>query len=261
MTPQTTIVRVTRENLAEHPHAICFINPKHELYHKKVEWLGEQFDRGLVIKLLYIDGQKRPVGFIEYVPGEQCWRAVDATGYMFIHCLWINGKAIQHQGLGTQLIRDVERDAQEMLGVAVVTSDRSFMANRDIFIRNGYDVVTESGNEQLLVKSFRNGPLPSLLLHQSRLEAYEGLTILYSKQCPWVARFIEEVKPILEQENLQPTITELTTPQQAQQAPSLYGVFNLIYNGKLLADRYISTTRFKNILKKEIKPGPGSRSS
>jgi hypothetical protein len=46
-------------------------------------------------------------------------------------------------------------------------------------------------------------------------------------------------------------ITELKTPADAQNAPSLYSVFNLINNGKLLADRYISLTRFNNILKKE----------
>ncbi|MCP4751421.1 MAG: hypothetical protein GY866_11040 [Proteobacteria bacterium] len=40
--------------------------------------------------------------------------------------------------------------------------------------------------------------------------------------------------------------------EDAQKAPSLYGVFNLIYKGKLLADRNISITRFKNIVKKEI---------
>lgn len=38
---------------------------------------------------------------------------------------------------------------------------------------------------------------------------------------------------------------------KAQQAPSFYGIFNFIRDGKVLADRYISLTRFKNILKHE----------
>ncbi|MFC2163543.1 YoaP domain-containing protein [Acidobacteriota bacterium] len=45
----------------------------------------------------------------------------------------------------------------------------------------------------------------------------------------------------------------LKTAEQAQSAPSIYGVFNLIYDGTLLADHYISKTRFKNIIKKKIK--------
>jgi hypothetical protein len=55
MNLKTRIVEVTVNNIAEHPQAICFINPKHEFFHKKVDWLKEQFEIGLQIKLLYID--------------------------------------------------------------------------------------------------------------------------------------------------------------------------------------------------------------
>ena len=246
---ETNIIKITADNIAEHPQVICFINPKHELYHKKIDWLKDQFKNGLTIKLLYVNGEKRPVGFIEYIPGEYCCRAVKAKGYMFIHCLWTNGKKYQHQGLGTLLTDEVETDARNMLGVAAITSDKSFMANKEILIKNGYNTIAESGNEQLMVKQFKGGHLPSINNWQGKLEKYKGLSIVYSKQCPWVARFIEEVKPILEENNLKPSIIELKTAAQAQRAPSLYSVFNLIYNGKLLADRYISITRFKNIIR------------
>ena len=250
---KTRIVQVTEENLAEHPQAICFINPKHPSYPEKVNWLRHQFEKGLVIKLLYLEGEKRPTGFIEYVPGEFCWRAVNAKGYVFIHCLWTNGKTYQHQGLGTRLIQEAEKDGRELLGVSVLTSDHSFMANREIFLKNGYSIVSESGKEQLVVKQFRAGPPPSINDWETELKKYQGLTIIYSKQCPWVVRFVEEVKPILEKEKLNPAIIEIKTAEEAQKSPSIYGVFNLIYNGRLLADRYISTTRFMNILKKDIR--------
>jgi hypothetical protein len=246
------IVEVTAENLAQHPQAICFINPKHELYHRKVEWLEEQFRNGLKIKLLYLEGEKKPVGFIEYVPGQHCWRAVDAGGYVFIHCLWTNGKKHQHRGLGSLLVQEAEKDARGTRGVCVVTSDKSFMARKEIFLKNGYTVAAESGKEQLLVKQFKEGPPPSINDWQAELEKYRGLTIVYSRQCPWVARFIEEVKPILDERSLELEVIELESAAQAQKAPSLYGVFNLIHEGKLLADRYISTTRFQNILEKEL---------
>jgi hypothetical protein len=249
---KTEIVEVTSDNLAEHPQAICFINPKHELYHKKVEWLEEQFGKGLKIKLLYLEGEKRPVGFIEYVPGEYCWRAVDARGYVFIHCLWTNGKKHQHRGLGALLIQEAEREAQGTLGVCVVTSDKSFMAGKEVFIKNGYTVVAESGKEQLLVKQLKDGPHPSINDWQAELDKYRELTVVYSRQCPWVARFVEEVKPILEKRSLELEVIELKSAAEAQKAPSLYGVFNLIHEGKLLADRYISTTRFQNILEKDL---------
>jgi len=253
MSIKTNVVEVSADNISQHPQAICFINPKHEHYHKKIDWLKDQFKNGLKIKLLYIEGDKRPIGFIEYVPGEYCWRSVDAKGYMFIHCLWINGKKYQHHGLGTLLVEEVERDAKGMVGVAVVTSDKSFMATKEIFIKNGYSIVSESGKEQLIAKIFNKGPLPLINNWESQLKRYKGLAIVYSKQCPWVARFIEEVSPVLKENNLNPQIVELKNAAEAQKAPSLYSVFNLIHDGKLLADRYISITRFMNIIKKEAK--------
>lgn len=253
MSLETDMIEITVDNIAEHPQVICFINPKHEFYHKKIDWLTEQFKNGLKIKLLYIKDEKRPVGFIEYTPGEYCWRAVAARGYMFIHCLWTNGKKFQHLGLGSLLIKEVGMEAEKMLGVAAIASDRSFMAKKEIFIKNGFKILAESGDDQLMVKQFKDGPLPSLNNWQGELGKYKGLTMVYSKQCPWVARFIEEVKPILDKEKIKPKIIELKNASQAQRAPSLYGVFNLIYEGRLLADRYISTTRFLNIFRKEIK--------
>jgi hypothetical protein len=106
---KSKIINVTSDNLHEHPQVICYINPKHEFYHYKVDWLKKEFKHGLKTKLLYLDGEKKPVGFIEFIPGEYCWRSVNAKGYMFIHCLWTNGKKYQHQGLGSILLKEVEQ--------------------------------------------------------------------------------------------------------------------------------------------------------
>jgi hypothetical protein len=253
MSIKTIIIEVGPENLAEYPQVICYINPNHKHHHLKIDWLKQRFKEGLKIKLLYLEGEKKPVGFIEYVPGGYCWRAVNAKGYMFIHCLWTYGKNNQHKGLGRMLLEQVEQDAKDMLGVAAVASGGAFMANTSIFIKNGYKVAAESGKDQLLLKKFKEGPLPSILNWQAELAKYQDLTIIYSRQCPWVARFVEEIKPVLKKEKLEAHIIEMKSAAQAQKAPSLYAVFNLIYNGKLLADRYISVTRFYNIIKKEVK--------
>ena len=253
MSLKTKFIDVTADNITKYPQAICFINPKHEYFHLKIEWIKEQYKNGLKIKLLFKEGHDKPVGFIEYIPGENCWRSVDARGYMFIHCLWTYGKKHQHKGLGRILIEAVEKDAKNMYGVAVLTSDKSFMANKKLFIKNGYRIVSRSDTEQLLVKQFKNKALPSFNNYAAKLKKYKGLTIVYSKQCPWVVRFIEEIKPVVKKEKLDLWVIELKTAIQAQHTPSPYSVFNLIYNGRLLADRYISITRFKNILKKENK--------
>jgi hypothetical protein len=45
---------------------------------------------------------------------------------------------------------------------------------------------------------------------------------------------------------------KLQCAPEAQRAPSGFGVFALVKDGKLLEDHYISETRFKTILKKEL---------
>jgi hypothetical protein len=258
MSQAVKIITVTPENIKDHPQAVCFINPANRYYHQKVEWYSEQYNNGLRIKLLFVEGEKRSVGYIEYTPGEQCWRPVAAKGYMFIHCLWIYGKKHQHKGLGGMLITDAEREAAGMNGVAVVTSDNSFMARKDIFLKNGYRIVSESGKDQLLVKTFREATLPTFTVRAEEAHRYDAMTIIYSRQCPWVARFMEEMKPALKAEKLSPEVIEIRTAEEAQRAPSAYGVFNMIWHGTIIADRYISTRRLSNIIRKEAgreKPG------
>ena len=247
---ETTIIDITKENIDDHPQVVCFINKKHPTHHLKHEWILKRFKDGLKIKLLFIEEEKKPVGYIEYIPGEQAWRAVDAPDHMFIHCLWTNGKKYQHQGLGTLLLDACEKDAQSKAGVAVITSDGAFMAHKDIFIKNGFTEIAQQGKDMLLSKTYKKkAQQVSFKDHEKQLKKLNGFHILYSKQCPWVARFIQEIdESIIEKYNIK--IKEFTTAKQAQNAPSIYSIFNLIYDGKILADRYISNTRFNNILKK-----------
>jgi len=45
------------------------------------------------------------------------------------------------------------------------------------------------------------------------------------------------------------SVRELKTCKQAQNAPSAYGIFNLVYNGRLIADHPISKTRFLSVMR------------
>jgi ribosomal protein S18 acetylase RimI-like enzyme len=246
------LITVDQKNLDKYPQCICFINPKHKYYNLKIEWLKKRFNEGLKIKVLSLENENKIIGFIEYIDGKNCWRAVEAKGYMFIHCLWINGKKYRNKGLAKKLIDEVEKDAHKMNGVAIITSDNAFMVKKNLFLKYGYSILEENGKDQLLVKQFKKNALLPKIKNNSKLENNAGLKIIYSKQCPWVARFIEEIKNFLEKEKIKIEIKELKTAKDAQNSVSIYSVFNLLYNNKLLADRYISLTRFKNILFKEI---------
>ena len=84
-------------------------------------------------------------------------------------------------------------------------------------------------------------------------EYNKGLTILWSDQCPYIAKSIREMKEtIKERYGIPAQIIEIKTHEQAQKAPSPYAIFSLIYDGKLAAFHPISNTRFKNIMDKVL---------
>ena len=254
MNSPTSIVTLTPENYTEYG-CRCFLNPKHEGHLRKLEWLKERFAEGMTIKHLFIEAEKNPIGFIEYVPGEHAWRAVNASGYMFIHCIWIASNKYKEKGYGSLLVEESIKDAgiDGRYGAAVVTSSGPFIAGKELFLKNGFEIVAEAGNYELMVFKLREGPLPKFADWQQQLDNYQGLNIIYSNQCPWVARSIPELAETARQNGLELKMTELKTAEQAQKAPSIYSVFNLVYDGKLITDHYISNTRFLNILKKELK--------
>ena len=248
------IIALTPENYSS-LGCPCFLNPKHESHLKKLEWLKERFPEGYTIKSLFVETEKKPVGFIEYVPGEYAWRAVHAKDYLFIHCIWINPNKYKTKGFGSLLVKEVFNDAEKQgkIGVAVITSEGSFIASKDLFLKNGFKVVDKADRFELLVKQLKEESLPKFTNWQKQLAQYKGLNILYSNQCPWVIRSIKELTEIAEQKGLKLKVTELKSAKEAQNAPSIYATFTLIFDGKIFADHYLSSTRFLNILKKEMK--------
>jgi hypothetical protein len=85
------IIDVTADNFEETGFFCLMSRRKSEGYQRKLRWLHERFDEGLRIKMLDLSEGGR--GFIEYIPGEYAWRPVEASGYLFIHCLWVVGKS------------------------------------------------------------------------------------------------------------------------------------------------------------------------
>lgn len=250
------IVEITENNLSDYPQAICFINPKHELYPLKLEWLKAQFKLGLKIKLYINPENKKVSGFIEYIPGEFASRGVAAKDYLFIHCIWTNPNNIKNQGYGSELVAEVisEAKSRQMKGIAIITSDSSFMVKKDLFLKNGFKVIEEYEKFQLLtIEIDGTKPTAKFKYDPDKLKQYHGWHIYYSKQCPWVARFTKEIESFVHSTDLNLTVHEFKSPKEMQEFGTVYSVFNLIKDGKLLADRYISVTRFKNIIRNESK--------
>ncbi len=241
-------------------YGICgYKDPKNPGFQRKLEWLRSRFKEGMRIKILQSE-KNGTIGSIEYVPGEYAWRAVRAPGYMVIHCLFILKKAYKGKGYGSLMLEACEKDAmeQKMRGVAVVASKSTWMAKKEIFLRNGYELAEEAPpHYQLLVKRFSDdAPLPAFSGNwKEKLSRYgSGLTIIHSDQCPYVTKAMNEIPPVAREEfGIDPTIIELPYCQLAQDSPNPYGIFSIIWNGELVADHPISKTRFINIMKKVLK--------
>ena len=74
-------------------------SPTHPGRQQKRCWLEANARFGLRAKMLLApDGQ--PSGYIEYLPGEFAWRGVEASGFMFIHCVWVFFRQHQRKGWG-----------------------------------------------------------------------------------------------------------------------------------------------------------------
>jgi GNAT superfamily N-acetyltransferase len=229
-------------------------------HRRKATWLKERFAEGLTCKVLR-SGKSDDIGMIEYSPGRHAWRPVEAEGYLVIHCLWIHGEH-KGKGLGSRLLESCLDDARKRKcqGVAVVTSSDSFMAGSALFLKAGFVPVdrTIGGSEasaapfELLVRKFRKtAPDPRFIVEEERLlKRYrKGLTILAADQCPYVVKSVERIAEAARTLGLEPKMVRVGSAQASRELPTPYGVFSIIFDGKLIAHRPISATRFVSIMR------------
>jgi L-amino acid N-acyltransferase YncA len=219
---------------------------------RKLDWLKERYAEGLRYKVLR-SRELGDIGMIEYAPGGHAWRPVEAEGYLVIHCLMV----FKHKGrgLGALLLDSCLLDAKKSKcrGVAVVTSSDSLMAGSGLFIKAGFVSVESIPPYELLVKKFEKAaPDPRFIVERERvLKRYKkGLTILAADQCPMVPKCVKDIAEASEALGLKPRVVRVRSAKQSRALPTPYGVFSIVYDGKLIAERPVSGARFRNIMSK-----------
>ena len=227
-------------------------------HRRKANWLKERYAEGLRYKVLRLR-EVGDVGMVEYAPGHHAWRPVEAKGYLVIHCLMVNSKH-KGKGLGTLLLDSCLRDAKKSncRGVAVVTSSDSFMAGSDLFIKAGFVSVDRIPPYELLAKKLKKtAPDPRFAVERERLlkRFQKGLTILAADQCPYGAKSVERIAAAARTLGLQPRVVRVRSAEASRELPMPYGVFSILYDGKLIAGRPISATRFMNIMRTNAEQG------
>jgi len=242
MSTPIEIVPVDAENLAERGFFCRKSKMKTAGNLRKLAWAADGFEDGLGIEIIYDQG--RSVGFVEYLPGERAWRAVSAPEYLFIHCIWVVGRA-KEKGYGSALLERAEAKARELgsAGVAVVTSSGVWMAANDLFLTHGYEQVDEAPPSfQLMIKPFRTAPQPEFPTDWvERAAAFgEGLTLVTTDQCPYLEDAERVIVEAAAKLDISSRIVRLEDARAVQtRSPSAFGVFGVVLNGELLSYHYL----------------------
>lgn len=226
-----------------------------EGHRRKAKWLKERYAEGLRFKVMRSQ-DFGDIGMIEYALGNQTWRPVEAEGYLVIHCLMVNGKH-KGKGLGAHLLKSCLKDAKKSNchGVAVVASSDSFLAGSDFFIRAGFISVDRIPPYELLVKKLQKAaPDPHFVVEKTRFLAKykKGLTILAADQCPMIPKWVDEIAEASRTLGLEPNVIRIENAKASRELPTPYGMFSIIYNGKLIANRPVSARRFTNIMNNSL---------
>lgn len=246
------ILDVTADNVSE-VGIYCIKDKKSPGYDAKVEWFKTKMNKGLKIKIA-TDNAGKQIGFIEYIPSELAWRPIKADNFYFIQCIALFVKDAKEKGVGSYLIQQCESDAMKngKSGICAMSSDGPWMANKTLYEKNNFSVAEKLDRFELMVKSFdTKAKTPKFLNWTEEQKKYKGWHLVYSDQCPWHEKSITDIKQSAIDNEIKLKVIKLQTPKEAQNAPSGFGTFSLIKDGELLADHYISRTRFENILKQE----------
>jgi GNAT superfamily N-acetyltransferase len=231
----------------------CYMSKRKEPgYKQKREWLEARFAEGMKIKILHENGG-RDVAFIEYIPGEYAWRAVNAPGYMVIHCLWVVGKG-RGKGYGSRLIKECVDDArtQKKRGVVMITTNRVWMARKDIFANNGFTEMDQAPPSfQLMGIRFGAGPevcFPENWDDRARRFG-PGLTVIRTPQCPYIENGTKDVLAFAKGRGMRTQVVEFKTAQEVQErSPSAYGVFGIVLDGSFFAYHYLLQKDFDKLM-------------
>ena len=110
---------------------------------------------------------------VEYIPAENAWIPIDASGYLYINCLWIAGSMKGH-GYSSDLLNECIRDAkaQGRQGICILSAEgrkREFLSDPKYLAYKGFTAADTSVGGKANVQGMRQtsgnqgGRLRSLL--------------------------------------------------------------------------------------------------
>jgi hypothetical protein len=139
----------------------------------------------------------------------------------------------------------------EMNGVAAVASEGNWLVGKKFFVKHDFELVDTRPPFSLLVKKFNDALSPSFSGEfEERLTAYEnGLTIIRSDQCPYIDAAVEAALDAASELGISAKVVELSSSEDVRtRSPSPYGVFAIVYEGKLVSYHSLAKRDLMDIL-------------
>jgi len=244
-----SIIELNLNNI-DNEDVVCLRGKKDTPFiNEKKLWMKKEFTNGLKFKKIMIEG--RSWGFIEYIPGENAWRPVNADGYTVIHCHWIIGRYTQ-KGLGQILLNECLEDSNGMKGVVTVIEDKHLAADYKFYSRRGFEIVDKAGKFVLMAKKFKDNYKDPEFTSSTRTPPdFQGIYISYIRQCPYIEKSIEEMENVVKKYHLPYRIERLENSESVKSSTCPFGVCGIYYKGEFLTHEPLYESKFVKILSKK----------
>lgn len=248
------IITLTQDNLSQE-HICCALDSKTSNIgvSSKKAWLSERFNDGLRFK----KSDTRGKVFIEYIPANNGWMPIIADGYMLINCHWVSGSYKGH-GYGKELLDACEQESLEleMKGVIVVVGAKKkpFLSDKAFYLKYGYEVCdTASPYFELLVKQFdKNTPLPQFApsAKEGMPKDIKGVDIFYTAQCPFTVPYVDMLKPVILESDVNVRCHQITSRAEAQTHFCPITTYSVFINGEFYTNEILTPAKLKKVLEK-----------
>ncbi len=237
--PVFRIEEVTSENLDSTGLFCSRSKPKADGYQAKLRWIKERFTEGLEYHVLRVDEGRKDLayrGMIEYMPGNVCWRGVNAPNYMVIHCLWVVGRH-KGKGYGGMLVQKAVESASEksMDGVVVITvSKGGWSPKKTLFEKLGFNKYDSQGdNYELYALKLRSDATDPSFVDIKNPSGGAGFQVFSSNQCPYMCMTVDGVSEMGSDMGKKVTVKEMESRGDVvKHCMDPYGTFHVVLDGE-----------------------------
>ena len=244
-------VNLTLENIDEE-HICCAIgDKKHQKgVVSKKKWINSKLEKGHVFRKLNARGKI----FIEYEPIETAWVPILGKNYEYIYCLWVAG-SFKGKGIAKELLEYAINDSKEkgMSGICTLVSKKKkpFVGEKEFFIHNGFKVVDEIDDYELLALQFDNSEIPKFNDNARKMKIdNQDFTIYYSNECPYVEYEVQELTQYAKDNNIKINFIKIDTLEKAKNAPCVFNNWANFYRGKFISNTILNANSFEKLISK-----------